>query len=142
MRTMRKRWARYALPAGFAKREYPKDSSCHMIKKNMMDHKNQLYGCQTTTRSTNTRGNKSNGNAKFKVTPHRHSTVLVKHLTQRFHRKLGELESQFARNFCSIHKRPVSLEEVKSCVQRRDETLRSAGVSLKILQRTSSTKEQ
>jgi hypothetical protein len=47
-KTMRKRWARYALPAGFAKREYPKDSSCHMIKKNMMGHKNQLYGCQTT----------------------------------------------------------------------------------------------
>jgi hypothetical protein len=38
---------------------------------------------------------------------------------------LGELESQFARNFCSTYKRPASLEEVKSCVQRRDETLRS-----------------
>jgi hypothetical protein len=37
----------------------------------------------------------------------------------------GELESQFARNFCSIYKRPTSLEEVKSCVQRKDETLRS-----------------
>jgi hypothetical protein len=37
----------------------------------------------------------------------------------------GELESQFARNFCSTYKRPASLEEVKSCAQRRDETLRS-----------------
>jgi hypothetical protein len=37
----------------------------------------------------------------------------------------GELENQFTRNFCSTYKRPVSLEEVKSCVQRRDETLRS-----------------
>jgi hypothetical protein len=37
----------YALPAGFAKREYPKDSSCRMIKRSMMGHKNQLYGCQT-----------------------------------------------------------------------------------------------
>jgi hypothetical protein len=37
----------------------------------------------------------------------------------------GELESQFARNFRSIYKRPASLEEVKSCVQRKDETLRS-----------------
>jgi hypothetical protein len=35
----------------------------------------------------------------------------------------GELESQFARNFCSTYKRPASLEEVKSCVQKRDETL-------------------
>jgi hypothetical protein len=37
----------------------------------------------------------------------------------------GELESQFTRNFCSTYKRPSSLEEIKSCVQRRDETLRS-----------------
>jgi hypothetical protein len=31
--------------------------------------------------------------------------------------------SQFARNFRSMYKRPTSLEEVKSCVQRKDETL-------------------
>jgi hypothetical protein len=37
----------------------------------------------------------------------------------------GELESQFARNFRSTYKRPASLEEVKSCVQRKGETLRS-----------------
>jgi hypothetical protein len=37
----------------------------------------------------------------------------------------GEQEGQFARNFRSIYKRPASLEEVKSCVQRKDETLRS-----------------
>jgi hypothetical protein len=35
----------------------------------------------------------------------------------------GELESQFARNFHSTYKRPASLEEIKSCVQRKDETL-------------------
>jgi hypothetical protein len=35
----------------------------------------------------------------------------------------GELESQFARNFHSTYKRPVSLEEVKACMQRKDETL-------------------
>jgi hypothetical protein len=35
----------------------------------------------------------------------------------------GELESQFARNFCSTYKRPTSLEEIKSFVQREDETL-------------------
>jgi hypothetical protein len=40
-------------------------------------------------------------------------------------RSWGELESQFTRNFCSIYKRSVSLEEVKLCVQRRDKTLRS-----------------
>jgi hypothetical protein len=35
----------------------------------------------------------------------------------------GELESQFTRNFCSTYKRPVLLEEIKSCVQRKGETL-------------------
>jgi hypothetical protein len=43
-----KRWARYALPAGFAKRGYPKVSSCRKIKISMMGHKNPLYGCQIT----------------------------------------------------------------------------------------------
>jgi hypothetical protein len=37
----------------------------------------------------------------------------------------GELESQFTRNFRSTYKCPASLEEVKSCIQRKDETLRS-----------------
>jgi hypothetical protein len=37
----------------------------------------------------------------------------------------GELESQFARNFRSTYKRPTSLEEIKSFMQRKDETLRS-----------------
>jgi hypothetical protein len=37
----------------------------------------------------------------------------------------GELASQIARNFRSTYKRPASLEEVKSCVQRKDKTLRS-----------------
>jgi hypothetical protein len=37
----------------------------------------------------------------------------------------GELESQFAKKFRSTYKRPASLEEIKSCVPRKDETLRS-----------------
>jgi hypothetical protein len=48
MKTMKKRWARYALPEGFAKREYPKDSNYHTISKNMMGHKTPDYGYQTT----------------------------------------------------------------------------------------------
>jgi hypothetical protein len=40
-------------------------------------------------------------------------------------RSWGELESQFTRNFRSTYKRPASLEEVKACVQRKGETLRS-----------------
>jgi hypothetical protein len=38
-------------------------------------------------------------------------------------RSWGELESQFARNFCSTYKHPASLEEVKSCMQRKGKTL-------------------
>jgi hypothetical protein len=37
----------------------------------------------------------------------------------------GELESQFTRNFCSTYKSLGSLEEIKSCVQRKNKTLRS-----------------
>jgi hypothetical protein len=37
----------------------------------------------------------------------------------------GELENQFTRNFCSTYKHTASLEEVKSYVQRKCETLRS-----------------
>jgi hypothetical protein len=37
----------------------------------------------------------------------------------------GELESQFTKKNCSTYKRPASLEEVKACVQRKGETLRS-----------------
>jgi hypothetical protein len=48
MRTMKKRWACYALPEGFAEREYPKDLNCHMISKSTMGHKNLNYGYQTT----------------------------------------------------------------------------------------------
>jgi hypothetical protein len=37
----------------------------------------------------------------------------------------GELENQFERNFRSTYKRPASIEEVKSYMQRKGETLRS-----------------
>jgi hypothetical protein len=37
----------------------------------------------------------------------------------------GELENQFARNFRSTYKHPASLEEIKACVQKKGETLRS-----------------
>jgi hypothetical protein len=47
-RTTKKRWARYALPEGFAKRGYPKVLSCRMTKRSMMDRKSQPYGCQIT----------------------------------------------------------------------------------------------
>jgi hypothetical protein len=47
----------------------------------------------------NTWGNKSNNNAKFAVTPHRRSAVLVKYLTQRFHQKLGGTREPIRKKF-------------------------------------------
>jgi hypothetical protein len=48
MRMIKKGWACYALPEGFAEREYPKDSNYHTISKSMMGHKDLNYGYQTT----------------------------------------------------------------------------------------------
>jgi hypothetical protein len=36
-----------------------------------------------------------------------------------------ELTKQFTSNFKSTYKRPSSIEEVKACIQQRNETLRS-----------------
>jgi hypothetical protein len=46
-----------------------------------------------------TQRNKSNSHAKFAVTPHRCNTVLVKYLTQRFHRKLGGVRESIRKKF-------------------------------------------
>jgi hypothetical protein len=50
MRTTQKRWARYALPEGFAEREYPKDLNCHTISKSTTGRKNLNCGYQTIFR--------------------------------------------------------------------------------------------
>jgi hypothetical protein len=47
MKMMKKRWVRYALPEGFAKRGYPKDSNYRTTSKNMTGRKNPHYGYQT-----------------------------------------------------------------------------------------------
>jgi hypothetical protein len=46
MKTKEKKWERHALPAGFARRMYPKVLSYHTTSKNMMDRKNLNYGGQ------------------------------------------------------------------------------------------------
>jgi hypothetical protein len=52
-----------------------------------------------STSSTNTWRNKSNGDAKPIVTPHRSNMVLVKFLTQRFHWKLGRTAESIYKKF-------------------------------------------
>jgi hypothetical protein len=46
MRKKKTKWARYALPKGFAERGYPKDSNYHMTSPNMMVCKNPSCGYQ------------------------------------------------------------------------------------------------
>jgi hypothetical protein len=48
---------------------------------------------------TDTRRNKSNSHAKFTVTPHWRSTVLVEHPTQRFHQELGRVRKSIRKKF-------------------------------------------
>jgi hypothetical protein len=119
-KTTKKRWARHALPAGFAKRGYPKDSSCRTINKNMMGRKNPLYGYQEVQILGGTRATAMQS-LQLHLTSVARSWLNT--LPNDSIRSWGELESQFARNFCSTYKRPASLEEMKSCMQKKDETL-------------------
>jgi hypothetical protein len=121
-KTMKKRWTCYALPAGFAERGYPKDSSCHTINKSMMGRKNPRYGYQTTYKQYKYLEEQKQRPCKVcsYTSPAR---SWLNTLPNDSIGSWGELESQFARNFHSTYKRPASLEEIKSCVQRKDETL-------------------
>jgi hypothetical protein len=49
--------------------------------------------------STNTRRIKSNIDAKLAATPHRRSTVLVKHATRRFYQKLERIRKLIHKKF-------------------------------------------
>jgi hypothetical protein len=117
---------RYALPVGFAECKYPKDSSYLTTRKNMTDHRNPNYDCQITF-------------MPFKYSGGSRATamqILQLHLTgaaRSWLRKLpdnsigswSELSMQLTSNFRSTYTRIASIEEVKSCVQRSDEALRS-----------------
>jgi hypothetical protein len=127
IKTMKKRWARYALPEGFAERGCPKDSSCHMYDQQKYDGSQEptlwlsdylqavqiLGGTRATTMQS----------LQLHLTGAARSWLNT--LSNGSIGSWGELESQFTRNFHSTYKRPASLEEIKSCVQRNDETLRS-----------------
>jgi hypothetical protein len=65
--------------------------------------------------SANTRRNKSDNNAKFTTPPHRRSTVLVKHPTQRIHRELGQTGKSIRKKF--------SFDIQMSSINRRSQIL-------------------
>jgi hypothetical protein len=47
-KTMKRGWWRYALPVGFASRQYPNVSNYHMTSKNTTDPRSHSHGFQTT----------------------------------------------------------------------------------------------
>jgi hypothetical protein len=75
--------------------------------------------------STNTRRNKSNGNAKFVVTPHWRSTVLVEYSAQRFHRDLGRTREPICKKFSLNIQTPsiTGRNQVMRTEERRNSTL-------------------
>jgi hypothetical protein len=78
-----------------------------------------------STSSKNTGRNKGNSNAKFAITPHRCSKVMVEKIRKKTIGSWKELTKQFTSNSKSTYKRPASIEEVKACVQQHNETLRA-----------------
>jgi hypothetical protein len=114
-RTTKKRWARYALPKGFAERGYPKDLNCPQEPKLWLSDYLQAVQILGGTRATMMQS------LQLHLTGAARSWLST--LPNDSIGSWGELESQFARNFCSIYKRPASLEEVKSCMQRKGKTL-------------------
>jgi hypothetical protein len=124
MKTTKKRWARYPLPTGFAKRGYPKDSSCRTINKNMMGRKETTLWLSDYLQAVQIlRGTRATAmqSLQLHLTGAARSWLIT--LPNDSIGSWGELESQFARNFFSTYKCPASLEEIKSCVQKKDKTL-------------------
>jgi hypothetical protein len=78
-----------------------------------------------STSSKNIGRNQGNNYAKFAITPHRRGKVMVEQIRKKTIGSWEELTKQFTSNFKSTYKRPVSIEEVKACVQQRNETLRA-----------------
>jgi hypothetical protein len=90
-------------------------------------------------------GSKTTTMKKLAATPHQRSTVLVKQVTRRFHRKLGRARKSIHNNFHSTYMRPASIEEVKSCTQKNGKALRSyiqRWSIIKTQQKTSPMSEQ
>jgi hypothetical protein len=145
-RMKRRKWGPYALPKGFAERGYLKDSSYHMTSRNMMGCKNPDYSYQTTFKEYKYLEVKSNGNAKLSATPHRRNTVLVKHATRRFYRKLGRARESIHEKF-TFHVQTTSINrrsQILYAEKRRSITFTHTKMEYnkKTRQKTSPTSEQ
>jgi hypothetical protein len=125
MKMTTKRWARYALPEGFAKCGYPKDSNYHTTSKNMTGRKNLPWLSDYLQAVHILGGTKATAMQSLQLHLTGAARSWLNTLPNESIGSWGELETQFARNFRSTYKHPASLEEVKACMQRKGETLRS-----------------
>jgi hypothetical protein len=126
MKTMKKRWERHALLVECVPPPCPKDSNCPIISRNTTDHRSHRNGSQIICKQSKIfRGSKETA-----------MQIRQLHLTGVAWSWLGKLEretigsreeltKQFTSNFKSTYKRPTSIEEVKACIQQRNETFRS-----------------
>jgi hypothetical protein len=145
-RMKRRKWARYALPEGFAECGYTKDSSYHTTSKNydgsqepklwLSDYLHAvqiLRGSRTTLMQS----------LQLHLTSAARSWLSM--LPDDSIESWGELENQFTRNFRSTYKRPTSIE-VKSCMWKKGKALRSYiqrwSIIIKTQHKMSPTREQ
>jgi hypothetical protein len=116
-KTMKKRWARHALPKGFKlphdQEKYDGSQEPTLWLSDYLQAVQILGGTRATSMQS----------LQLHLTGAAQSGLNT--LPNDFIGSWGELENQFARNFRSTYRRPASLEEVKSCVQQKGETLRS-----------------
>jgi hypothetical protein len=125
MKTTKRRWEHRALPAGFALHQYPRG----LFK---LPHDQQKYDGSQEPQSWLSDylqavqilgGTKETAMQSLQL----HLTGAARSWLSKLEKEtIGsweDLTKQFTSNFRSTYKRPTSIEEVKACVQQRDETL-------------------
>jgi hypothetical protein len=125
MKMTKRRWEHRTLPIGFALHQYPRGSNYLMINKSTMDHRNHNHGSQTICKQYKYWGTKEIAIQSLQL----HLTGAARSWLSKLEKEtIGsweDLTKQFTNNFKSTYKWPASIEEVKACVQQRDETLQA-----------------
>jgi hypothetical protein len=125
MKTMKKRWGRCALLIEFTPHQYPRVSNCPMTSKSMMDPRSHSHALRLLAGSEILGGTKETAMQSLQLHLTGAARSWLSKLERGTIRSWEELTKQFMSNFKSTYKRPASIEEVKACVQQRNETLRS-----------------
>jgi hypothetical protein len=124
MKTTKKRWKHHALLAEFGPHLYLKVLNYPIPTEIRRISGATIMALRLFTSSQNTRRIRRDSNAKFTAPPHWRSTVMVEQARKGTIGRWEELTKYFT-SFKSTYKRPVSIEEVKACIQQRNVTFRS-----------------